>query len=99
VTIDPWLGGRVYARHSDIGEHNWGEVTVWEPGRRFAHAFTLAQDPQHPSKVAVEFVLSGAGSGHVRAWRLDGGHRRRAGEVRRLARHARPVRSARDFDD
>ena len=56
VTIEPSVGGRVYATHDDIGEHLWGEVTVWEPGRRLVHTFTLAQDPQHPSEVAVEFL-------------------------------------------
>jgi activator of Hsp90 ATPase-like protein len=52
----------VYATHGDIGEHDWGEVTVWEPGRRLVHTFTLAQDPLHPSEVAVEFVSGGAGT-------------------------------------
>jgi Activator of Hsp90 ATPase homolog 1-like protein len=56
VTIEPRVGGRVYATHSDLGEHDWGEVTVWEPGRQLVHRFTLAQDPQHPSEVAVDFV-------------------------------------------
>jgi Activator of Hsp90 ATPase homolog 1-like protein len=56
VTIEPRVGGRVYATHGDLGEHDWGEVTVWEPGRQLVHTFTLAQDPQHPSEVAVEFV-------------------------------------------
>jgi uncharacterized protein YndB with AHSA1/START domain len=56
VTIEPRAGGRVYATHSDIGVHDWGEVTVWEPGHRLVHTFTLAQDPQQPSEVAVEFV-------------------------------------------
>jgi hypothetical protein len=56
VTIEPRVGGRVYATHGDIGEDDWGEVTVWEPGRRVVHTFTLAQDPEHPSEVAVEFV-------------------------------------------
>jgi hypothetical protein len=56
VTIEPHVGGRVYATHRDMGEHDWGEVTVWEPGRRLVHTFTLAQDPQHPSEVAVNFV-------------------------------------------
>jgi hypothetical protein len=56
VTIEPRVGGRVYATHSDIGEDDWGVVTVWEPGRRLLHTFTLAQDPQQPSEVAVEFV-------------------------------------------
>jgi hypothetical protein len=56
ITIEPSAGGRVYATHNDIGEHDWGIVTVWEPGRRLVHTFTLAQDPAHPSEVAVDFV-------------------------------------------
>ena len=56
MTIEPRVGGRVFATHEDLGEHDWGEVTVWEPGRRFAHTFTLAQDPQAPSEVLVEFA-------------------------------------------
>jgi hypothetical protein len=63
VTIQPFVGGRVYATHSDLGEHDWGEVTAWENGRRLVHTFTLAQDPRHPSEVAVEFVPGEAGSG------------------------------------
>ena len=56
VTIEPRVGGRVYATHSDLGRDDWGEVTVWEPGRRLVHTFTLAQDERHPSEVSVEFV-------------------------------------------
>jgi Activator of Hsp90 ATPase homolog 1-like protein len=63
ITIEPRVGGRVYATHSDIGEHDWGVVTVWEPGRRLVHTFTLAQDPEQPSEVAVDFATDGdAGS-------------------------------------
>jgi Activator of Hsp90 ATPase homolog 1-like protein len=61
VTIEPRVGGRVYATHSDIGEDEWSEVTVWEPGQRPAHTFTLAQDPAQPSEVAVEFSAAGDG--------------------------------------
>lgn len=61
VTIEPRVGGRVYATHGDIGEHEMGEVTVWEPGRRLVHSFSLAQDPRHPSEVAVDFVRSRGG--------------------------------------
>jgi hypothetical protein len=61
VTIEPRVGGRVYATHSDIGEHDWGEVTVWDPRRRLVHTFTLAQDPGHPSEVAVEFMATEGG--------------------------------------
>jgi hypothetical protein len=66
VTIEPRVGGRMYATHSDLGEHDWGEVTVWEPGRRLAHSFTLAQDPRHPSEVAVELVGDPGGGCTVR---------------------------------
>jgi len=64
VTIEPRIGGRMYATHSDVGEDDWGKVTVWEPAKRLVHTFTLAQDRQHPSEVAVEFVPGdGPGSG------------------------------------
>jgi hypothetical protein len=63
VTIEPRVGGRVFATHEDLGEHDWGEVTVWEPGRRFAHTFTLAQDPKAPSEVSVELADDEGGCG------------------------------------
>ena len=47
VNIEPLVGGRVYATHSDLGGHDWGVVTVWEPRRRLVHTFTLAQEPEH----------------------------------------------------
>ncbi len=61
VTIEPRVGGRVCATHSDLGKDHWGDVTVWEPGRRLVHTFTLAQDSTHPSQVAVEFSAHGDG--------------------------------------
>jgi uncharacterized protein YndB with AHSA1/START domain len=62
VTIEPGVGGRVYESHAGGGEYEWGEVTVWEPGRRLVHSFALAQDPANPSEVAVEFDAEGDGS-------------------------------------
>jgi hypothetical protein len=59
VTIEPRVGGRVYASHADLGEHDWGEVTVWEPGRRIEHTFHLAQDPSHPTTVSARFAPTG----------------------------------------
>jgi uncharacterized protein YndB with AHSA1/START domain len=63
VTIEPRVGGRVYATHSDLGEDQWGTVTVWQPPRRLVYTFTLAQDARHPSEVAAEFVPNEAGPG------------------------------------
>lgn len=62
VTVEPRVGGRVFATHSDLGDHEWGEVTAWEPGRRLVHTFTLAQDPAQPSEVAVEFSPEESGA-------------------------------------
>jgi hypothetical protein len=66
VVIEPRAGGRVYARDSDSGMDDWGEVVVWEPGKRLVHTFTLAQDPAHPSEVAVSFVPGAHGGCTVR---------------------------------
>ena len=66
VTIEPRAGGRVYATHSDLGVHDWGEVTVWDPGRRLVHTFSLAQDPEHPTEVAAEFEPAEGGGCMVR---------------------------------
>lgn len=61
ATIEPGKGGRVYESHRGGGTYEWGEVRTWEPGRRLVHSFVLAQDPAHPSEVAVEFVPDGDG--------------------------------------
>jgi hypothetical protein len=61
ITIEPHVGGRVYATHRDLGDDVWGEVLVWEPGRRVTHSFTLAQDRAHPSEVTVAFERDGDG--------------------------------------
>lgn len=62
VTIEPRVGGRVFATHADLGRHDWGDVTAWEPGRRLVHSFTLAQDPHHPSEVTAVFEPEPGGS-------------------------------------
>jgi hypothetical protein len=56
VTIEPGVGGRVYSSHRDFEDFEWGVVTVWKPGSALAHTFSLAQDPRHPTEIAVEFV-------------------------------------------
>lgn len=84
VTIEPRVGGRVYATHFDLGRHDWGEVTEWEPGRRLVHTFTLAQDPESPSVVAAVFEEAGAGSifrfAHGGWTETNAEHRRKFGD-------------------
>ncbi|MBA2570486.1 MAG: SRPBCC domain-containing protein [Chloroflexi bacterium] len=93
MTIEPWVGGRVYATHKDLGDHEWGEVIVLEPGRRIVHTSTLAQTSEHPSEVSVSFVPRDAGcTVRFRARRLGPGQRRLSLEVHRLAAHPGPFR-------
>jgi uncharacterized protein YndB with AHSA1/START domain len=66
ITIEPYVGGRIYASHGDLGEDVWGEVTAFEPGERFTHSFTLAQDPDRPTEVTVEFIPRGEDACEVR---------------------------------
>jgi len=54
VTIEPRQGGRVYATHSDLGVHDWGQVSTWDPPEQLVHTFGLAQ--RHPSEVTVAFT-------------------------------------------
>ena len=61
VTIEPRLGGRVVERHRGGKEIDWGWVTVWEPGRRLAHTFSLAQPADRASEIAVSFTPVGGG--------------------------------------
>ncbi len=62
VTIEPWVGGRIYERVSDGSEHRWGEVTVWNPPRSFSYRWHLRQDPDDATDVTVEFVEADGGA-------------------------------------
>src|SRR5688500_16136551 len=62
VEVDGRLGGPVTEVHTDGRRFTWGAVTAWEPGRRFAYTSTLAQTPEHPSEVTVDFAAEGAGT-------------------------------------
>jgi uncharacterized protein YndB with AHSA1/START domain len=69
--FEPRVGGRVYERASDGSEHDWGEITLWEPPSRFALSWTL--DPSCAG-TEVEVLFTGIEGGtHVelehRGWR------------------------------
>jgi uncharacterized protein YndB with AHSA1/START domain len=61
VTIEPRVGGRVFAAHRDVGEVDWGRVTAYEPGRRLVYTSTLAQPPETASEITVLFAPHGEG--------------------------------------
>lgn len=63
VTVDPHVGGRVTMRLEDGRTEQWGTVEVWEPPGHYAQSFTLAQDPDHPSRLDLRFEDDGSAGG------------------------------------
>lgn len=78
VLLEPRQGGRIFERTSDGVEHEWGEVTAWEPPTRLAYRWHLRRDRADATDVEVRFVDRGDGSTRVeiehRGWeRLGAG--------------------------
>ena len=65
VEIEPVVGGACLMRIADGSAYRWGTVTAWAPGETAGHFgmdFTLAQDPDHPSRIDVWFDPDGEGA-------------------------------------
>jgi hypothetical protein len=55
VLLEAQIGGRLFERTSQGVEHDWGEVTTWEPPHRFAYHWYLGSGPTQPTHVDVHF--------------------------------------------
>jgi len=56
VVLQSGIGGRIYERTSDGVEHDWGEVTVWEPPTRLVYLWHLRHDRADATEVEIRFV-------------------------------------------
>ena len=54
------MGGRIYERTANGVEHEWGEVTVWQPPARLAYLWYLGRDRAHATEVEIRFLAQGA---------------------------------------
>ena len=52
-------GGRIFERRSSGLEHDWGEVTIWEPPSRLGYVWHLNRDRSDATEVEIRFVASG----------------------------------------
>jgi hypothetical protein len=65
------VGGRCYSEQTDGTECDWGEITLWEPPRRFVMAWKITAQWQYEpdvsksSEVEVRFTLLKDGSTRV----------------------------------
>jgi hypothetical protein len=56
VILERHVGGRIYERTTDGIEHEWGEVTVWDPPVRFGYLWHLRSKREVATDVEISFV-------------------------------------------
>jgi uncharacterized protein YndB with AHSA1/START domain len=87
IVIQGGVGGRIYERTPEGAEHDWGEVTLWDPPARLAYLWHLHQDRADATEVEIHFVAHGAAATRVeiehRGWERLGAR----GEERRAQNH------------
>jgi uncharacterized protein YndB with AHSA1/START domain len=59
VVVEERVGGRVFERHSDGGEGEWGRVLAWEPPTRFAMSWYPGHDDSQATELDVRFAPEG----------------------------------------
>ena len=76
VVLEGRPGGRIFERTRDGTEHDWGEVTVWDPPRRLAYLWHLRRDRADATEVDIRFVDQGEATTRVeiehRGWEVLG---------------------------
>ena len=65
VILQEGVGGRIYERTADGTEHEWGEVTVWQPPARLAYLWYLGRDRADATEVEIRFLARGSGATRV----------------------------------
>jgi Activator of Hsp90 ATPase homolog 1-like protein len=63
IVLTSGVGGRIYERSADGTEHEWGEVTVWQPPTRLVYLWYLGRDRADATEVEIRFQAQG---GHTR---------------------------------
>ena len=65
VTLETRPGGRIFERTPGGLEHEWGEVTIWEPPTRFGYLWHLRRDRADATEVEIRFIDRGDGGTRV----------------------------------
>lgn len=65
VVLEERLGGRIFERTPDGDEHDWGEVTLWEPPDRLGYRWHLGGDRSDATDVTIRFVPRGPAATRV----------------------------------
>ena len=62
IVFEEQVGGRIYERSADGAEHEWGEVTEWDPPRRVSYLWHLFFDRSEATSITVTFQPDGSGT-------------------------------------
>lgn len=83
VVLEGRPGGRIFERRRSGIEHDWGEVTIWDPPHRLGYTWHLNRDRSDATEVEIRFLPHGDGATRVeiehRGWERLGAE----GEPRR----------------
>jgi uncharacterized protein YndB with AHSA1/START domain len=60
IVLEGRPGGRIFERRRNGLEHDWGEVTIWEPPTRLGYTWHLNREPTDATEVEIRFLPSGA---------------------------------------
>jgi hypothetical protein len=76
VVLEPEVGGRIYERTRAGVEHDWGQVTVWEPPTRLSYLWHLRRNRAEATEVEIRFLARDAEATRVeiehRGWKQLG---------------------------
>jgi hypothetical protein len=56
VVLEGRPGGRIFERTASGTEHDWGEVTVWQPPTRLGYLWHLRRDRTDATEVEISFT-------------------------------------------
>lgn len=59
VVFEDGVGGRIFERTQSGAEHQWGQITAWDPPSRLAYTWHLRFAPDDATDVEVRFVEIG----------------------------------------
>lgn len=65
VVLQSGVGGRIFERTPDGMEHDWGEVTLWNPPTQLAYLWHLGADRTAATEVEVRFVARDAATTRI----------------------------------
>lgn len=59
IVLERVVGGRIFERTADGVEHDWGQVTVWEPPTTLGYLWHIGRDRAQATEVEIQFTPDG----------------------------------------